>query len=411
MVFDGDSSCFPYAEWRPFLQWNDYLDPLSMFCPFPIHTALLRRRMIERMGLFQARLKNRCEDWALWLHCMLNGAVFSYSPTMAALYRQHQHSVSSNVWQGEAREADMIRLVTEKFRQTGVIDERRSKVLSCGIRFVAIRSLLLGKKEVYRTLLDLSEEIVPENKTRPEWLFWSACKGNDAPILYLLLSKEFCDLSAFHLGFYSFLHAGDIRLLRKQAFKKGLAGILREIIDVIERVASDFESDFKRNDGPGVSITMDIALFDSKFLQSLEQHVPKKVSYMGYLIHQLGLLYQESGRLQEAEARFEQAIDLNPYFWRFHEDYARALEEAGQRAKRQEVVRRVVGIYGNCSFAHFYLGKECLRQFKMIDGLNHMKLSLTSDPLTWARCIMGRRLYLLILNYFRSGKQIFSFHW
>lgn len=64
---------------------------------FPICTPLIRRSVLEKVGLFDEKLKSH-EDWDYWLRCAMLGLKFTYSSreNSDALIRTHPGSLSKN---------------------------------------------------------------------------------------------------------------------------------------------------------------------------------------------------------------------------------------------------------------------------------------------------------------------------
>lgn len=62
---------------------------------FPLHAAIARREVIERVGGFEPSLE-ACEDWDLWLKVAGHGAAFATVPRCLALYRNSPQSLSKS---------------------------------------------------------------------------------------------------------------------------------------------------------------------------------------------------------------------------------------------------------------------------------------------------------------------------
>ena len=375
LLFSDDNVLFPYADWRPFRQWDDYLIPLSIMCPFPVHSALVRRRLIDRVGLFPEEMRTGCEDWAFWLSCILNRAVFAHSPTVNALYRKHEQSMSTNVGRLAANEYNWIRLAAIKFEQAGLVKGRRGKIISCGIRFVAARLFSLSDKSRYSELMSLAIKIesiangkIPASKTY-----------TSAPILYLHISNDLFELGQPELACFCFLHAGDIRILREETIEKGLSGVFDGVVKMIEEFVPKISIDVNPIQIP---VSPDPPPFglESTFFENLEKNIPQNAFYSSYLIHQLGLLDQKMERLQEAINKFERAVALNPCYYLFYEDLIRALRKGDRGAEAEKVVRHLLYIAGNSSYGHYYMGKEFFRRFHLIAGIRSIIWSLFADP-------------------------------
>ena len=94
-----------YAMWGGDKPWvlgmsgegRDVLKSLVRFNRIPIHTPLVRRSVIERVGFFDETLPP-VEDWDYWIRCAAAGARFhfeNYDDTLA-LVRSHPSSSSKN---------------------------------------------------------------------------------------------------------------------------------------------------------------------------------------------------------------------------------------------------------------------------------------------------------------------------
>jgi glycosyltransferase involved in cell wall biosynthesis len=77
------------------------LDPVDAFvksCPWPIHAALLRRRLVEQLGGFSER-RFSSMDYDFWLRVLANTRRIKRVPEVMAFYRWHnQGQVSSVKW-------------------------------------------------------------------------------------------------------------------------------------------------------------------------------------------------------------------------------------------------------------------------------------------------------------------------
>jgi glycosyltransferase involved in cell wall biosynthesis len=65
---------------------DDYLRDLLMGNMFPVHTVLVRRYLIDRIGLFREELRTT-EDWDYWLRCAKQGSKFGTLPVVLAATR------------------------------------------------------------------------------------------------------------------------------------------------------------------------------------------------------------------------------------------------------------------------------------------------------------------------------------
>ncbi len=63
--------------------------------PFPCHTILIRRDILENAGLFDCSLRH-CHDWDLWLRVARAGTYFGRVPESLVIYRMMPVSLSRN---------------------------------------------------------------------------------------------------------------------------------------------------------------------------------------------------------------------------------------------------------------------------------------------------------------------------
>ncbi|MFV1987405.1 MAG: glycosyltransferase [Gemmatimonadota bacterium] len=63
-------------------------------CPFPIHTAIVRRDLVREVGSFDTTLKTS-EDWDLWIRCGRAGAQVAYVDEVLSLYCMREGSAST----------------------------------------------------------------------------------------------------------------------------------------------------------------------------------------------------------------------------------------------------------------------------------------------------------------------------
>jgi hypothetical protein len=119
-----------------------------------VSAPLLRRRIIDRVGLFDEKL-SIVEDWDYWIRCAMKGARFQYLDEVGAssLIRRHSNSLSRN---GLKARKQVIRLrqkldkilqddaLIEYNRLTDLADVRSFgiELVEAGYPFSAIRYLL-----------------------------------------------------------------------------------------------------------------------------------------------------------------------------------------------------------------------------------------------------------------------------
>jgi glycosyltransferase involved in cell wall biosynthesis len=88
-----DGGYIENASWP--LVDKEPLDLLTIHNPIPTHSALVRRRAVVDVGLFDERRQFQ-EDWDLWLRLALNGSRFKYVPGVLAHYYRGKQGVTSN---------------------------------------------------------------------------------------------------------------------------------------------------------------------------------------------------------------------------------------------------------------------------------------------------------------------------
>lgn len=83
-------------DWLPEIRGDDALRSLVR-SPFPTHCVLVRRSVIDDIGLFDES-KRYCEDWYYWIQCAAAGKRFRYEDIEGtiAYYRTHSGSACAN---------------------------------------------------------------------------------------------------------------------------------------------------------------------------------------------------------------------------------------------------------------------------------------------------------------------------
>ncbi len=76
--------------WRP-ERGDELFLTLARFCPFAIHSCMVRRSLVERVGMFDPR-RTTCEDWDLWQRVARTGARFAWTDDVVAYYRMRPAS-------------------------------------------------------------------------------------------------------------------------------------------------------------------------------------------------------------------------------------------------------------------------------------------------------------------------------
>jgi hypothetical protein len=72
---------------------SDLFPIVACFCPFAIHSCVVRRRVIEEVGGFDASLRI-CADWDLWQRVARIGTRFAATDAVVALYRMRAGSAA-----------------------------------------------------------------------------------------------------------------------------------------------------------------------------------------------------------------------------------------------------------------------------------------------------------------------------
>jgi glycosyltransferase involved in cell wall biosynthesis len=394
LLFDEEEICFPYAEWRPVVEWSDYFEPLTMMCPFPIHSITIRRRLIENCGYFPEELRGECEDWAFWFRCAAQGVHIYFQPKMVALYRQHVQSASSDARRFAQREANWMRLLVQACREKDLLKGLRRKLVSCGVRFVATRLLRCGMDNEYTSLMQAATDYgIIEDGMRCA----AQMRRESIPMIYLLLARDLCDLSLPHLAAFALLHAGDLRLVRHEAEKNGFGHAFIDVISRMEALASDFSVCTKpQYIPPKREIVQGIDFM------WLEQRIPNQVSHMGYVVHQLGLLETEKRDYDKAVMSFRRAISLNPYYRLFYEDLVRVLDQSGRNVEAEQVVGELQEIDSDYPYCSYYKGKVSLKHLHIAEGWKNLTHAWTLDRVSWLRYVLND-LDPLILRHLGPG--------
>ncbi len=93
--FWGDlSTARPFVPRDIEAQGQDKLSLMLEGCPFPIHSVLVRRTLIEQAGGFNRRFPP-AEDYELWLRLAVHHR-FRRVPKVMAYYRRHPHQQTAN---------------------------------------------------------------------------------------------------------------------------------------------------------------------------------------------------------------------------------------------------------------------------------------------------------------------------
>jgi glycosyltransferase involved in cell wall biosynthesis len=320
LAFNWDNTEFPYAEpWRPFVQWPDMVEPLSVICAIHICSMVIRRTAIERYGLFpEGREIQGCEDWYLWLLYALRGAGFHYVPEVLAFYRQHFGSSSSQEEAITRRETVLIRRAIGLFDELGISDPNRLRTLNYGVKATATRWAHQGAKEEFRNLLEASRGLAPEHEeTQMVRLLSDKSNLPSWNLLYLALARGFLEMDRHEIASIMFLKTGPDDILRKTVNaarqKDLLSHVCKGMDDLVNRYTAS-EAHLESFSG--------VAHRDN-------------FSWLGYVQCKLGTLNVLDGRLDEAEQRLRHALTLNPnYFY----GYCLLADAVARKGKRKEAL-------------------------------------------------------------------------
>lgn len=358
LTFSGDDIRHPVAEnWRPHIAWENYLDPLSVFCALCPSSVMIRRAVFERFR-FPEDMTLGCEDWWFWAKCALEGVIIDYLPKVHTLYRFHPGSMSGNPRSIATRETELMRRLVAMFTDKGIEEAERTHVLALGSASVAAQWLSLGERQRYRDLIEISDTLRRSSVKRPLTdIRASDDEGASPSLTYLMLSKDLLDLGKPEIALVMLLKCGDIRSLREEATRSGCSETFEHVWHYFERatpsdiaeeacVACRVESGGRR---PGKH---------EDFFMHLEREIPHRVSIYAYLKHQLGLLHESAGDFDSAIRELAEAIDLNPNYAPAHFDSARVLAIKGLWAQAD-------AYYGRCceldaQFADSYLKRAKL---------------------------------------------------
>jgi glycosyltransferase involved in cell wall biosynthesis len=319
LAFNDDNIVHPYAEqWRPFSVWDSYVEILSVICAIHGSSAVIRRRVFNKFGLFpEDRALQGCEDWHFWLQAALQGAVIEYISTVYTLYRQHSLSSSSQKLTLAARESELMKRAVHLFRMHGVAENRKWLILSYGIKSTALRWLALGEIIKFREMVELSRSIIPCCLLQPVDQMFSDPTNEAAPILlHFYLCRTFLDMGLQGLAGIMFVKCLDISMVRKLCEKTGRAEFFESTVRLVNDAATDHRS------GPQGRLrakvhgqkSINLRISNTSFRANVANPVPQEASFWGYVEHQLGVLEKSRKSLNEAEARFRRAIELNPNY-------------------------------------------------------------------------------------------------
>jgi tetratricopeptide (TPR) repeat protein len=209
------------------------------------------------------------------------------------------------------------------------------------------------------------------------------------------LTKEYIDIGFPQIASFCLLHVGDFRLLRDEAITYGLGGLFDKVIQEITKYVSPSGISMNRDLSLRSTSVAKLSKVASRFCDSFQPRIPEGATHASYLIHQLGLLDQENGKIDEAVTKFERAINENPYYWAYYEDLLRLLCLEGRKNEVEQVVISLhkLDAYAKCWL--YFVAKEFIRYLKVIDGMRYLLRSLTSYPVSTLRFIFKDIKYIL----------------
>ena len=105
----SDGSVFPFDAPAA---GEDLFTRASQGCPFPIHSAVVRRDLVRELGAFDTTLRTS-EDWDLWIRCGRAGARTSYVHDILSVYHMREGSASTR---GGVVFDDGLRVVARVFQ-------------------------------------------------------------------------------------------------------------------------------------------------------------------------------------------------------------------------------------------------------------------------------------------------------
>jgi len=75
---------------------RNYFEDLLLQNLFPIHAAVVNRKLFDKVGLFNEKLK-ALEDWNLWLRAAEAGFCFEVKDIIGAIYRRHANCMTLDI--------------------------------------------------------------------------------------------------------------------------------------------------------------------------------------------------------------------------------------------------------------------------------------------------------------------------
>lgn len=130
---------------------------------FPVHTALLRREIAERVGFFDTTLR-AAEDWDYWCRCSKAGAKIYRLQQSLCTYRLLDNAMTANA----PRQTEMLLRVAEKnftdsvlSTETKILQSRSlEKILLTGAARCLVLEFYEAGAEYLRRAIKLSPQII-----------------------------------------------------------------------------------------------------------------------------------------------------------------------------------------------------------------------------------------------------------
>lgn len=329
LIFNNFSADLPFAEeWRPHVEWRDYLIPLSAICAVHLGSMVFRRRVFDRIGNFPTDMEHPgCEDWAFLIRCALKGIAIRYVPMVGSLYRQHPSSMSTDESSIALRESSLMKYAYRLLTDHGIRDSRCKRLFALGMKSVAARCLPVGLTDRYTELLNLSESMFP---TRKDTLLPRLFVRDDPPpacVLYLALSAEYGALGLPFLAAVMFVKCGDVSEVERLATDYDLKDVFRRVIEDMTSLVKNEErqpnTNGRRYEGllvqdasPGEEAPPpdETTTTPPELFHRLAESVPGHASFLSHVKRQLGRLHIARGRPGLAVRDLTESVYMNPYF-------------------------------------------------------------------------------------------------
>lgn len=411
LLIEGTKVDVPYPEGRPYKQWEDYLDPLSIMCPFAIHSALVRRSVFNDHGFFSEDTRDRCEDWAYWLKCVLGGVRIAYMPHVHALYRQHEGSVTTNVEALAVNEARFMRHCVALFRESGSLNERRCRLLSTGVRFIGIRCLVVGMIDEFKELVDLSNSLTSAVcQGEPSKDPFNSRSWIPVELLYLSIGDDLFGLGHHELALFSLIHCDDFTMLRALASAYGMSQTCQRVLKNAEEILLERESRVEHTPLPSQTIperSRDL----TNWLDHVKRSIPEQSSFESYLFCRLACLKESLGLIDAAERYFRIAIHFYPYFSSAYSGLGRVLGKMGKLKEAEQALRSAIALEPDSIEAEFRLLRLLIRRGCYAQAFSHIKRMTKESPLGYCNYVRkeaGRAGSLLLGTRYLAARVVFD---